>query len=327
MKVFVTGVSGFVGSNLAEELVRQGHEVRGLVRLRSELQNLASVKVTPVVGDLRDPSALGAAVGDAELVIHVAGVVAAPSRDAYFASNTQGTENLVRAVNAASAVKRFVYVSSLAAAGPGDWKEVRREEEECRPVSYYGESKLAGERSLAGLRVPHVVVRPPSAYGPRDRGIFTFFDMIDRGILPRLGTGPDARLYSFVHVEDLVRGIILAGVSEEKFAPGEVFYVSGDGEYSWEATMRLIAESLGKDPLPVPLPLPVLKVAAGVCSALAAVSGKAIPLSLDKYKELSARSWACSNEKAKRRLGFKPYWGLAQGFRQTARWYRENGWL
>lgn len=327
MKVLVTGASGFVGSTLADELVKQGHEVRILVRRSSNLRNLTSVALTPVEGDLRHPESLEQAIGDAEIVFHVAGVVTAPDREAFFASNAKGTENLVRAVNRAPSVRRMVYVSSLAAAGPGDWKEIRREENEAHPVSDYGASKLAGEKALEELKTSSVVVRPPAVYGPKDRGVLTFFEIVERGLSPKLGaTGPD-RLYSFVHVEDLVRGIILAGTSEEKFSPGEVFYISGDGEHSWSEVMRLLAESMGKDPVTVPLPLPLLKLASGLCSAVTAVTGKALPLSLDKYKELSARSWACSNEKAKRRLGFKPYWSLPQGFRQTARWYRENGWL
>jgi nucleoside-diphosphate-sugar epimerase len=157
--------------------------------------------------------------------------------------------------------------------------------------------------------------------------VFTFFQAIRSGVLPLLGMDrTDPRRYSFVHVEDLVQGLLLAGMAPG-VASGEVFYISGEGEYSWPQAMRLMAEGMEKKTIPVRLPLTVIKGAAAACSAYTAAFGKVLPFSLDKIKEIEAPAWTCSNGKAKKQLGFEPYWDLAKGFAQTAKWYKENKWL
>ncbi|HEY8280808.1 MAG TPA: NAD-dependent epimerase/dehydratase family protein [Bdellovibrionota bacterium] len=329
-KALVTGASGFVGSTLCEELLRRGVETHALMRKTSSSANLGKARILPVEGDLRDPASLAKAVGEVDVIFHVAGVVAARSRDDFFAANSEGTRNLLTAVrNSGRKIQRFVYVSSLAAAGPSRPERPNREEDPCRPVSDYGLSKLAGEEAVAEFRAhfPVAVVRPPAVYGPRDKGVFTFFQAIRSGILPLLGIqNPDPRRYSFVHVDDLVQGIVKTGQAEN-LRSGEVLYVSGEGEFSWEQAMRLIATGMEKNVMPVRLPIVVMKGAAAVCTAYSKAFGKVLPFSLDKVKEIEAPAWTCSNEKAKQQIGFEPYWTLERGFAQTAKWYKENGWL
>jgi len=330
MKVLVTGASGFVGSTLCDELSKRGHEVKALMRKTSLVTNLTMAKLETVTGSLGDPDSLAEAVKDVEVIFHVAGVVAALTTKDFFRANAEGTKNLIEAAKKNSpGLKRFVYVSSLAAAGPSLADKPHLEHFSALPVSDYGASKLAGENEALKGRdtFPVVVVRPPAVYGPRDRGVLTFFQAVRRGILPLLGTAnPDPRRYSFVHVEDLVQGIILAGF-EAGAESGDIFYVTGDGYFSWEEAMRLIAQGLGQKTFTLRLPVPALKGAAAVCTAVSKITGKVLPFSLDKIKEIEAAAWTCSNEKAKKKLGFTPYWTLERGFAQTARWYRENGWL
>ena len=159
-------------------------------------------------------------------------------------------------------------MSSLAAAGPSRPERPNAESDPCHPVSDYGLSKLAGEEAVAEFTAhfPVCVVRPPAVYGPRDKGIFTFFQAVRRGVLPLLGaSSPDPRRYSFVHVDDLVQGIVKAGLSEG-IRSGEIFYVCGEGEHSWEEAMRLIARALDQKTLPVRLPLFAMKGAAATFS-------------------------------------------------------------
>lgn len=330
MKALVTGATGFVGSTLCEELLRRGVETYALMRKTSSLANLGAASVKPVHGDLRSPEGLEQAVADADVIYHVAGVVAALSREDFFAANAQGTRNLLEAVaRRPNKPKRFVYVSSLAAAGPSTPEREGSEADDCRPVSDYGASKRGGEVATLEYKdkFPVCIVRPPSVYGPRDKGVMTFFQAVSKGVLPLLGMAhPDPRRYSFVHVDDLVQAIVLAG-TVEGVKSGEIFYASGDGIYSWEEAMKLIAKGMQKKTLRVRLPIPVMKAAAAVCTGISKASGNALPLSLDKIKEIEAMAWSCSNEKAKRELGFKPYWDLERGFEQTAKWYKENGWL
>lgn len=329
MKALVTGASGFVGSTLCEELNRRGVDVKVLMRKSSSQGNLSQSRFTPVYGDLRDAASLLDAVSGVDVIFHVAGVVSAKNREDYFRSNAEGTANLVQAAKRNGQLKRFIYVSSLAAAGPSSPEKARIEEDISSPISYYGESKLAGEQeALQGADdFSVVIVRPPSVYGPRDRGIYTFFQTIERGFLPLLGMQKkDPRRYSFVHVDDLVQGIVLAGTADT-VSNRDIFYISGEGEFSWEEAMRLIAEGMEKKALPLRLPLPVMKGVAAACSLASQLTKKPLPLSLDKMKEIESLAWTCSNKKAKQKLGFAPYWDLRKGFAQTARWYKENSWL
>jgi dihydroflavonol-4-reductase len=341
MKALVTGASGFVGSTLVDYLNLMGVEVRCLLRKSSSREHLARAKFSTVEGDLFHTEALEQAVADVDWIFHVAGVVAAKSKDDFFRSNVLGTKNLLNAAAEANAragqgavesgttkLKKFVLVSSLAAAGPSRPDRPRSEEDLCDPVSWYGESKRAAELEALDFQrhLPLVIVRPPAVYGPRDRGVFTFFQTVNRGVLPQLGlASPDPRRYSFIHVEDLVAGIVKA--AEAPTNPGAIYYLSGDEEVSWVQAMQLVAEGLGKKTWKVPLPIPVMTGAAGVCTLVGKLSGKALPFSLDKMKEIAAPAWTCSNRKAKKDLGFVPNWPLDRGLRMTAEWYRQNGWL
>lgn len=331
MKALLTGATGFVGSALCEELNRRGCEVRALVRGTSSMANLQTATFTPVRGDLSSAEKLREAVHGVDVIFHVAGVVAALNREGFFAANEQGTRNLLEAAARYNpGLKRFVYVSSLAAAGPSRPDRPGVESDECRPVSLYGESKLAGERAALSYaeKFPVSVVRPPAVYGPRDKGVFTFFQAIAGGVLPLIGwKQPDSRRYSFVHVDDLVRGIALAGLAAPAGSTGEVYYLTGDGEFSWEEAMRLMATGLERRTRTVCLPLTVMRGAAAASTAYGWAFRKVLPFSLDKMKEIAAPAWTCSSDKAKRELGFEPYWKLGPGLAQTARWYKENGWL
>src|SRR5438105_4617184 len=100
MKALVTGASGFVGSTLCEELLRRGVETHALMRKHSTTANLGTAQVIPVSGDIRDPESLKKAVADADVIYHVAGVVAAKARKDFFTANADGTRNVLTAARA-----------------------------------------------------------------------------------------------------------------------------------------------------------------------------------------------------------------------------------
>ena len=117
MKILITGATGFVGRNLLEELLLQGHEVSCLARDPSTLkQTHLALKVFK--GDLQNSESLQNAVVFQELIFHVAGVVTAPNQEAFDQHNVLGTENLFKAIAShGKHCQKIVYVSSLAAAG------------------------------------------------------------------------------------------------------------------------------------------------------------------------------------------------------------------
>lgn len=333
-KALVTGSTGFIGSSLIEELNTLGIEVAALTRSTSSLKNLEGMQFTRVYGDLSDRESLERAVADVDYVFHLAGVITAKNRKGFFNANAEGTRLLAETVaKARPGLSRFVYVSSLAAGGPanGDFSP-RVETESDSPVSAYGESKLEGEILLRPFTdiFPITVVRPPMVYGPRDPATFIFVQMVARNLIPLVSPSgkSDHKRFSVVHVKDLVRGIVQAGmVSVEQVRSGEVFYLTGDEIVTYHELMSTIAEAMEKDPFRFRIPVAALKCGAYALDALGRVTGKTYALNRDKLNEILPDAWTCSNEKAKRLFGYRPELNFRAGMQNAVEWYKQAGWI
>lgn len=325
MKVLVTGANGFVGSHLAEELLRRGHRVRGLVRRTSDLRWLQDLDLDLVCGEVTDPATLPKAVRGVEIIYHAAGVTAARRPVIYRKVNHQGTVNLLEACREhAPRLKKFVLISSQAAAGPGQAGRLSRESDPCRPVSEYGRSKLMAEQAALGFmdRLPIVILRPPAIYGPRDADFVTYFRILKRHLRPLLGF--QERRLSICHVRDVVSGTILAGESER--STGETYFLSG-GETTWDALTGLMARALGVWTLKIRVPLCALHTLAALSEAFAPFRREAPALDRRKAREMAPVCWICDWSKAAAELGYRPSVPLEEGVRETADWYRRMGWL
>jgi dihydroflavonol-4-reductase len=333
MKALVTGASGFIGSTLVQELNTLGFDVRALMRMESSHEHLEGLKYERVPGELGDFDSLKRALDGVDYVFHLAGRVSARTRAEFFRANAEGTRNLAQATaEARPGLARFVYVSSIAAAGPAPTQRPRTEADPELPVSAYGESKLEAERELLRYKsvYPISVIRPPVVYGPRDRGVFLIIQAIARNLmLVPIGKGEDRQKhYSTVHVRDLCRGIAQAALaSREKVPSGEVFFISGDETATYEAILTTIAELLNREPLRIPVPGALLRAAAAGLSAASLITNKTFPFNLDKLNEILPDYWICSNGKAKDILGFAPEFDLRTGMADAIEWYKTKGWL
>lgn len=326
MKVLVTGSNGFIGSWLVEKLLGKGCRVKCLVRATSDLRWLQGLSVTFCYADLRKPVSMNGILADVDLVYHLAGVTKAKSREDMIAGNVDATKNLLEACEKyGPGHLKFVYVSSQAAGGPSTGDRPVTEEDEVQPISLYGESKLLAEKAVMtfhGIR-PVSVVRPPSVYGPRDRDIFKYFQNIQKGILLILGNGEQK--LSLIHVNDLVDGIILAGMS--RAADGRLYYITGDGAFDWLTIGQSIAAALDRRSITIKVPFWLLDAASYLNIAISKLAGKPALLNRDKVREMKQMSWLCSSRRAKEELGFTPKIDLEKGIADTAKWYREMKWL
>lgn len=334
MRALVTGASGFIGSTLIEELGTLGFEVDALMRKSSSDANLRGLRYRRVDGDLGDEESLRQAVRDVDYVFHLAGLTAARTRAEYFEHNAGGTARLARIVaEERPGLSRFVYVSSLSASGPARAMDRPLTELESeQPVSAYGESKLAGEKALLQFKecYPVSIVRPPMVYGPRDRGVFVLVQSVARNLMPVLRGASESgdKYYSIIHVRDLVRGIVQSAVAPVSRVPsGEIFFLTGDQNPTYQEILTTIAEALGRDPLRIRVPRFAVTALATALSAVGTLTRRTFPLNLDKLNEIRSDYWLCSNEKAKAMLGFVPEFDLASGMMHSIEWYRKQRWI
>ena len=173
----VTGATGFVGSHLVDALLEKGWRVTVTVRPSSNLRWLERKAVERV----DDRFSASSPLPECDVVFHVAGVIRADTYADYLAGNR---DLAVRAFEAARA-RRFVHVSSLAVAGPGEKVD---ETTPCSPISLYGKSKWEGECEVWKRRdrTAVTVIRPPVVYGPRDFGLFDLYKTVSKGLRTRI---------------------------------------------------------------------------------------------------------------------------------------------
>lgn len=236
--VLVTGGAGFIGSNLVDQLVKQGARVRVLDNFTRGIQaNLANVQdeVEVIEGDLRDTEALARAVKDTEVIFHQAAVVSVPYSVQNPAHTTEvnvvGTLNLLIAARDAGA-RRMVFASSCSVYG-ANLRLPKRETFRPKPISPYAASKLTGEMYLSVFDalwdIETVSLRYFNVFGPRQPAnseyasvIPLFITMMLRGERPTIfGDGYQRR--DFTYVENVVSANILSATAPK--AAGKVFNV------------------------------------------------------------------------------------------------------
>lgn len=321
MKTLVTGATGFIGSHLVEALLKQGHSVACLVRKTSSLRWIEGLDVRLIYGDCSDKASLVSAVSEVDYIFHLAGLTKTKKEKEFFTVNAKGTENLLQSVAEHNpGIQRFVFVSSLAAAGPSRNDSPVNEYSEPKPVSAYGKSKLKAEQIVLAYkdRIPLTIIRPPAVYGPRDRDMFTMFKLLKKGIFPCWGKC----FYSLVYVDDLVKAILLS--AESKTSAGETFYISDGKTYSNYEIGDSIASALSTKPIRLKIPGFLLPLLAGIGQMLSKQSNI---INRDKVRELRYANWTCDSSKAVKELDFIPKVALQEGVRWTADWYRIHQWL
>ena len=321
--IVLTGATGFVGAHVAEAFTAQGAEVRALVRSTSNTARLRELGVTLFEGALDDSTAIRAATEHADAVVHMAALTRARTTAEYDAVNDAGTRGLLQILAGnEQPPRRFVYLSSLAAVGPSGDVPVPVDAAP-RPLTAYGRSKLGGEVACSeySRRFETVIVRAPAVYGPGDRELLRFFRLAALGVLP-VPAGP-SRPLQLIHVQDLAaalaRAATLPGV-------GGVYHVADPAAYAWSDVVILVAEAVGRRARRVPVPEAALRGAAAISEWSAGMIGRATIFNRDKARELLAPGWLCDVQGALRDLQVEPR-PLADGLKDTARWYREHGWL
>ena len=303
----ITGTNGFIGRHVRDRFAADGWSVRPIVRADIE------------------QGRLGELIDGADLVVHVAGATRAPNVAHLRASNVDLTRQVVDLARG-SRVRRLIFISSQAAAGPArSADEVTTEESSPSPIEAYGRSKLDAEQVVqaASGELDHVIIRPASVYGPGDRDFLQMFRLARMGVAVHPGNRD--QLISIVHVRDLVDAIASAAVAS---AANRTFFVANDEPVRWRDLFRMAAECAGRTIVAdVNLPRPLVTAGARVGDAVAALRRRAGLLTTEKAMLARPPYWICSNARAKRELGFASRTRLDAGLRETYEWYVSNGWL
>ena len=330
MNILITGASGFIGSFIVEEALRRGLTVWAAVRASSSRQYLSDERIRFVELDFGSEEQMKQQLSGLTLdyVVHAAGVTKCLDPADFYRINTEGTQRLVRALQALQMpLRRFVYISSLSIMGAireqQPYTEIC-EDDTPQPNTAYGRSKLAAEQWLEGVRgLPYVVLRPTGVYGPRERDYFMMAKSIKAHV--DFAVGFRRQDITFVYVDDVVQAVFLA---LEKGQTGRKYFLSDGQVYQSAAFSRLIRRELGQPWwIRITAPLWVLRVVT-FCGELAGrLTGKVTALNNDKYNIMRQRNWRCDITPARRELGFEPRVQLDEGVRRSIRWYKENHWL
>ena len=331
MKILVTGASGFIGSFIVEEALRQGMETWAAVRPSSSRKYLQDERIHFINLNLSSKEELISQLDGHEFdyVVHAAGATKCLHVDDFYRVNTEGTKNLADAIIALKMpIKRFVFVSSLSIFGAIREKQPYQEITEhdtTKPNTAYGKSKLKAERYLdsLGIGFPYIILRPTGVYGPREKDYFLMAKSIKQHI--DFSVGFKRQDITFVYVQDVVQAVFLA-LNHGK--NGRNYFISY-GEVSQSETFSdLHHHELGDTwLLRIKAPIWVLRLVTFFGEYIGRMTGKMSALNNDKYNILKQRNWRCDIEPAVDELGFHPRYKLKQGVKLAVEWYKKNGWL
>lgn len=324
MRFLVTGATGFIGANLCNKLVGQGHRVTGLYRNPANLPPVIPDGMNFVKGDILNYPGVYEAAGGCDGIFHTAAFTGIGARNHELIRQVivDGTLNVIKAA-IENGVKKIVITSTAGVLGPSGESPVT--EETVRTSGYfipYESAKAEAELKalgFAGKGIEVTVVSPTRVYGPgplnKANSVTRIMKLYHEGKWRfNIGDGSSAGNYAFV--DDVSEGHILA---MEKGLNGEKYLLGGEN-VTYNEFFSLLAELTGKNLRLINIPVHVALAAARMSVIFSAITSKD-PFMTPGHVKRYACNWNISSEKARQVLGYK-ITSLREGMEKTLAWLR-----
>lgn len=325
--VLVTGATGYTGRVLVKRLLEAGTNVRALARSSSDLSPFQNMKVDWVRGEIHDKNTIHKAMKDIQYVFHVAAAFreAKSTEQDYWNVHVGSTQLLCEEALKQNDFKRFVHVSTMGVHGhivnpPGD------ETSPFAPGDGYQRTKAEADIWISEFgqkhSLPYTIIRPCAIYGPGERRLLKLYKMANKNFFPILGNGKC--WYHLVHVEDLVGGMMLSAVEEN--ALGEAFIIGANEPIQLVDMAAIIARVYNNKLRILRLPIGPFFLMGDICEALC----KPFKIEPPIYRRRVAfysKDRNFSTKKMREVLGYQPLYDNEEGIIESAKWYKNNGWL
>lgn len=307
--ILITGADGFIGSHLAELLVREGYKVKALSQYNSFnywgwLEDISCLKDIEVLnGDVRDPHYCKHITKEVDVIFHLAALIAIPysylAPDSYVDTNIKGTLNICQAA-LENNVKRVIHTSTSEVYGTAQYVPID-EKHPLQAQSPYSASKIGADAMAMSFfnafNLPVTIARPFNTYGPRQSAravIPTIISQIASG-KKQIKLGDVTPTRDFNYVADTCRGFLALARCDQ--AIGETVNIGSNFEISVGDTLNMIRELMNSD----------------------------VEFLIDEQRIRPEKSevfrlW-CDNSKIRELTGFEPNYNIRQGLQETINWF------
>ena len=315
-KVLVTGAGGFIGSHLAETLLKKGADVVAMVKyngrndwgMLSDLPVESQKSIQVISGDIRDPFFVRKAVEGCEYVFHLAALIGIPysyiAPSDYVSVNIQGTLNVLQACRDAG-VSRVIHTSTSEVYGTAEYVPID-EKHSLRGQSPYSASKIGADKIVESyymsFELPVVTVRPFNTFGPRQSSRALIPTAISQSLTQdKLTIGALNPIRDLTFVKDTVDGFIEVGLSNNEEVVGKAINLGTGVGYTIEEVIKSVLRLTGKDDLPIEQ-----------------VSARMRPEKSEVMRLISDNGLAGDLCK------WRPKYSLEQGLLETIKWIRKS---
>lgn len=326
----IIGAGGFIGGFITDESLRRGYTTWAAIRESTSRKFLTDSRIKFLTFDYDNIDEMSSLLKNSlsegeewDMVVYNLGATKCTNFGDFNRINYEYLRNVIEAFRQSGKLpKRFLFMSSLSAVGPGDERNYSPLTEKSipQPNTRYGVSKIKAETFLETCTdIPWTIFRPTGVYGPHEKDYLMMIKSIDRHF--DFGVGFKKQLLTFIYVEDLAKAIFDALESPKTIK--QKYIISEPRAYTQGEFRKIVAKELGrKFVLPLRLPMWTVYSVSAIAEKYGVAKMKPTTLNRDKYRILKQRNWNASVEKAQRDFNFNPQYSLSDGIRETVKSYR-----